>query len=477
MNKIAHIPKALIAAYTASVAVVAVCMYFLPGCPMPALAGFAGITMVALAVYALVCQGASHLGAYILLGAATLLCIGIVVNVHYYTTICGGTDAAPVLYNSDAWRTWNDALARLGVGGENIPATYGMYGTIIAAVMALTGISVSAGLMVSMAATLTSIICSGVIAQRLTHDRRTAAVAMACSAAVCYFLASGTLLIKDAWVCASFALVGVGFAAAPKPRPCRLLLPVAIGAAMLLMVRPNMLLAIPIGAVMCIIPGAVYDLGRPKAWAYTGIVTAYCLLLWAVANCMGVTPDAGGIINIGMSNEWIRYDAPNQLAYYNIIGDYSELPTWLKISLLPLTAAIQFLIPFPWNWGRDILYGPTSLYAHIAYPWYLFGLMVGYYLVYGRGENFMAISHFRMKTLTRLVLWAIVCWLIPCYLFGGTISRYGLMAVPLMAPAVAVALRGPKYSIRSWLWWCGMGLAVILVTCYVMQSIIYPPTE
>ena len=71
------------------------------------------------------------------------------VNVNYFTIGSGGTDAAPVLYNSDAWRTWNDALFHLDAGGEAIPPTYGMYGGIIAVVMSLTGISVTAGLMVA----------------------------------------------------------------------------------------------------------------------------------------------------------------------------------------------------------------------------------------------------------------------------------------------------------------------------------------
>lgn len=103
--------------------------------------------------------------------------------------------------------------------------------------------------------------------------------------------------------------------------------------------------------------------------------------------------------------------------------------------------------------------------------------MAFYYLFYGRHEYDMTVPYFRMKTVTRLVLWSLVCWLIPCYLFGGTISRYGLMAVPTVAPAVALAVLGPKYSIRTWMSWAGVALLVVLVSCYIMQSIIFPPTE
>lgn len=71
MNKIAHIPKTFIAACAAAALAVAVCMYFVPGVPPMAFAGFAGITAAALAVYGFLCGGASRLGAYVLLGAAT----------------------------------------------------------------------------------------------------------------------------------------------------------------------------------------------------------------------------------------------------------------------------------------------------------------------------------------------------------------------------------------------------------------------
>ena len=479
MDKIAHIPKTFVAACAAAALVVGACMYFLPGAPPAAFAGFAGITVVVLAVYGFGCGGASRLGAYILLGAATLLSIGVVINVNYFTIVSGGTDAAPVLYNSDALRTWNDALYRLDAGGEAIPSTYGMYGGIIAAVMSITGVSISAGLMVSMAAILVSILCSGIIAWRLTANRRIAAVSMACAAAVCYFLTSGTLLIKDAWVCASFAMVGVGFASSGDRSMLRIIVPIYIGAIMLLPVRPNMLLAIAIGTIICILPAAAEAENRRRAITYTGLCAGFCILLWGVGNIARITPEADGIIRMSASNDWIRYDAPNQLAYYNFIGDYATLPVYFKVLMLPVTAAVQFLIPFPWNWGRDILYGPTSLYAHIAYPWYIFGLLAFYYLLYVRREYriSMTIPYSRLKSVTRLVLWAMLCWLIPCYLFGGTISRYGLMAVPLVAPAVSMAALGPKRSLRSWMTWAGLALLAILVACFVMQTILYPPTE
>ena len=461
--------RKFIAFAIAAVAVAAICLWLLPGAPVLSLCGFAAITALVLAVYSR-CAGASRAGAYILLAAALALSIGIIANVHYYTVLSGGTDQSPVLHNSDALRAWNDAMARLGIGTEAVPSTYGMYGSVVATVMAVTGPGITAALMISMAATLVSILCTGVTAWRITRQRRTAATAMACCAAVCYFLASGTLLLKDAWVFAAFAIAATAFASAHEGRPARLLIPAAISAAMLVLARPNMLPAIAIGTVLCIAPSAP-SAARRRAWAYTAIIVAWCAALWLLAHAYEITPEASGVINIGQQNHWVRYDAPNQMAYYSIIGDYASLQPWQKTMLIPVSAGIQYLIPFPWNWGRDIIFGPTSAYAHIAYPGYLFGIIIVYYLWRGRRETATSLPAASSRALLLMSAWGIVCWLVPCYLFGGTISRYGLMSVPLLAPAVAVTLcNADRRRLLRRAAWCCAALALVLATCYILQN-------
>ena len=458
-----------IAAAIAAAAVATICLWLLPGAPAMSLCGFVAITALVLAAYSR-CTGATRAGAYILLAATLALTIGIIANVHYYTELSGGTDQSPVLHNSDALRTWNDALARLGTGTEAAPSTYGMYGSVVAAVMAVTGPSITAALMISMAATLASILCVGVTAWRITRQRRTAATAMACCTTVCYFLASGTLLLKDAWVFAAFAIAATAFASAREGRPARLLTPIVISAAMLMLARPNMLPAIAIGAILCIVP-SVPCAARRRAWTYTAITVALCAALWLLAHAYEITPEASGVINIGQQNHWVRYDAPNQMAYYNIIGDYASLQPWQKTLLLPVSAAIQYLIPFPWNWSRDIIFGPASAYAHIAYPGYLFGIIIVYYLWRGRREAATSLSAASSRALLLMSAWGIVCWLVPCYLFGGTISRYGLMAVPLLAPAVAVTLcNADRRRLLRQTAWCCAALALVLATCYILQN-------
>lgn len=464
MKHTAHIvDRRFVSIAVATALLVAVSMCVLPGAPVWSLAGFVAVAAVAQTVYIRRCGGATPTGAYVLLAVSALLAVGIIANVHYYTAVSGETDAAPVLRNTDALRNWNDAMSILGVGtGESAASTFGMYSAVIGAVLSVTGVSITAALIVSMTMTLMSVICVGVTAWRLTADRRVSALSMASCAAVCYFLASGTLLIKDAWVIAAFALAATGLASAAKGDSRRMIVPLIVSAVMLLLSRPNMLGAIIVGVVICVSAARISE-RRYRVYLSATAVVLVCATLWVIAGHCEITPEAKGVIGLGQQNHWVRYDAPNQMAYYNIIGDYTSLAAWQKVLLMPVSAAVQYLIPFPWNWCRDVVFGPTSLYAHIAYPGYLFGITVLYYLVRRRRRQ-------PDRALLLLTLWGVLCWLIPCYLFGGTISRYGLVAVPLLSPAVATVIARPDKKLYRWTGWCAALLVVVLIVCYILQT-------
>ena len=113
---------------------------------------------------------------------------------------------------------------------------------------------------------------------------------------------------------------------------------------------------------------------------------------------------------------------------------------------------------------RDIDFGISLVYAHIAYPWYLFGGTAIYYTFFDLR---------RSPALMRAIfLWGVIIWLIPCWSFGGTISRYGLMAVPLLAPAVSLtltrSLRRRSFIIFSSLFI--LLVAITLLVCHHLQS-------
>ncbi len=62
--------------------------------------------------------------------------------------------------------------------------------------------------------------------------------------------------------------------------------------------------------------------------------------------------------------------------------------------------------------------------------------------------------------LSRITLWGVAMWLVPCYLFAGTVSRYALPMLPMLAPAVACTL-STSITKRSFMVWSLTFLALI----------------
>ena len=154
--------------------------------------------------------------------------------------------------------------------------------------------------------------------------------------------------------------------------------------------------------------------------------------------------------------------------YLDIIGDYLGYSFIEKTLLLPLSAAIQYLIPFPWNFMRDVPFGYSLVYSHISYGWYLVGGIILFYY-------FFAIWKSSPK-LIAWALWALFCYLVPAYMFAGTVSRYMLPFIPLLVPLgvyVIMKLRENKYirSFKYWVFSYCMALSVVLCLCYYLQVV------
>lgn len=385
----------------------------------------------------------------VLLVALSVLGVLVIANVSAFTA--GGTTPAlePLLENTDAARNWGDALAWLGQPqAVHAASSHSMYGLVLAGWMWIWGVSIESALMPGVVLTMVTLYLVGSLT-RVIAGQRAAVAAVAAVSCVCYLMASGAVLVKDAWVICALAMAARSLV--PRINPGAL----AVAVLMMLLARPNALLFVVLGLLM--VPR-----GQKVLRIASGVV---CLLLVGAVQCLGVAP-AVGIQLTADVRTFIAYDEPRQMAYTDIFGDYATLPWWRKVLMLPSSAATQYLIPFPWNFMRDTVYGPSQIWAHIAYGWYVFGGMFIYGLLFCR----RALDN----TAVRLALWGAVCWLVPCYMFGGTISRYGLPAVPLMAPCVGILLSKARAMLgrRSFMIYSAayvVLLAVALVVCHHLQ--------
>jgi len=226
---------------------------------------------------------------------------------------------------------------------------------------------------------------------------------------------------------------------------------------LLAIVRPNYILFLLVGLIF--VPR------RHDAVRLRIVLAAITIAIWLIPSFLHLTPRADFVITANEAT-LITYDDPRLDVFNSVIGYYASLTWYTKLVLMPLLAAIQFLIPFPWNYLRDIPFGLSQAWSHVAYMWYIFGGVVVYYLMLccRRSSG--------MTPTLRLTLWALFCWLVPCYLNGGTISRYALPAIALMAPAVGATLvsscRTRSFATMMILW--ALLIATILITCFHLQN-------
>lgn len=421
------------------------------------------------------CEHRNLAGWWTLLITTTALSIGIIANVHYFTTISGGTTALPVLNNPDAHRYYCDALASANLpGGVLAPPSQRGYGFIISCIWQLTGVTIVAPLILNMILILFCIIISGIISKRIISTHRNhspswiATCAMIMTASICYYITSGTILLKEASLCFGIALCSLTLCSIIKKDYVLIqksdFLYFILGVIILATIRYTFILFV----ITAIILATNKNTFRKRIVAQS-IMLAICICALVITSLYLSSIEYNTIdktteIIAGDDPAGFFFSSKSHYAYDQVFGDYFSYPTWKRILCLPICAITQFLIPFPWNFGRDAIYGYTLDYAHIAYPWYLTGGLIIYFLFFV-WKN--APSELRRITLTGIIL-----WLIPAYLFAGTVSRYALPFIPLLIPATVYVWDKSlsKKSLHIWGYiYCTL-LIITLIICYNLQQ-------
>ena len=456
--------------------IVAIAATFLlfPGASIwPTAIALIGIWAMIAYIYKL--SGSTNLcGWWTLLISATYLAVGIIANVNHYTSIVSSNTSIPYLQNPDSAIYYFDAMKTFDSSiGASAPAHRHGYGMLIAALWHLTGMTIVSPLIVNMTFILLSIIASGIIARRILSahigkdSRWITSCAMIMTAAVCYYLNSGTLLLKEAGICFALAVCTLGATAlisqpSNKAKTVTLWVGLIVGLALLTFLRHSYILFVAI-AIIVMTP-----------WKRNKIAPALSMLLlcaaaWGVTQLLmhdyEISRQAANIVNgNGVANSYF-HDHPQHATYNNMVGDYFSYTVAQRLLWLPISIITQFLTPFPWNFGRDLIYGYTLDYAHITYPWYIVGAMVLFYIIWAWRKS--------PKSLIHITLAGIILWCIPAYLFAGTVSRYALPMLPLLVPAAVYvwAQFSPKRSFHIYGGIYAIVLCVTLIICHNLQHL------
>lgn len=397
-------------------------------------------------------MGRQSLAETIFVVAVMLITIGIMLDANMFSTGQGYSDSFPLLINEDAYRSWINANAFYEGNWRTAPLVWNLYGAILAITFIPFGPSIAMALTVSMIAGAVTLLLTTLTAWRLTRSRVVATAALGATAMVAYLMVSATILVKDIWVVMGFAIAAYGLC-----QWRRTTLWWALGAILAVsFARPNVVLELLVGII---IMALVTPRTQRSRWPFIAAVTVIGLVVMFVAKSMAVTPTIR--YQLSNSHPFAENTAEDRVAFFNMLGEDAPHSPLQKIILFPILALVQFIIPLPWDFGGDAEFGLTLYMAHFSYPWYLFGAVVVFYLCAAKRSA-------GDKRLLALTLWGVFCWLIPVYVALGTVPRYALCAVPLMAPAVGAVLVRCRKRRALWIW-----LAVFAVLMAIGLTIVY----
>lgn len=405
----------------------------------------------------------------VLLGAMAVVGVLLLVNLSFFQSHDGATPENPFLLNFDANLYWTTARAcAAGNPPEIFHVTYGILLGFPARFMGLGGLLVLNALM-----TMLTIVFTGRIVREALGDapgtERISVIAMLMLACVGNFIITGSILIKDAFVCASFAgcilgLLAVRRSCAQGRAPWAWLVFFTLWLALSAWVRSR--------SVLMLMPALVLLAPWKNLRTYGGARLALVWLLIAVGAAYGtmdylthtdgvadrIMGDGGADVKLAMKTWRVFGESPRGSVLVPFISGYPEYPLWHKVLLLPLTMALQTFLPLPWTFMRHVAYGPGMVVAHFGLFWYIEAAMVLYFFGTGLRRAPRALS---LLALSGLAMYAAVA-----YFFGGTISRYVLPLLPLLLPAAAWTLY-TDFRRRSFRVWMAVSIGAIVLALAV----------
>lgn len=429
-----------------------------PGSIIEQLLYFTGVSAILILLYRRLCP-TNLLGEIAVVVLCTVVAIGQIINIWYYTEYSGGTLTSPILLNNDASTAWTQMTASLeGKTTESgVHVSRRGYGLFLALNCFGFTPALNRLLITNMLAIISAIILTGATTSQLLATNRPKASVATTSiivlGSITYFLNTGCILIKDAMCCLMMAMSLYGIYGA-RHEWSRWLLPliaICVGA----LVRNWLPLFIAIAIALSLIKSDQKRVVRGLIHFAIAIGICASLHYFEISNApLDIATDT---TNFELSNG----KSARLNAYTAVAGDYMYLTTFERIIRLPFSLAVQYFIPLPWAFGRDIVFGPTSAIAHFSFPWYCLGGVLLYFMIFCLGRSPMRI--------VCPFMFAVVATIATAFVTGGTVSRYCLPWLPFFIPAAIWVQESGEWQTQLFKRWsiCYMALlAVALVIIF-----------
>lgn len=415
--------------------------------------------------------GTTSVGRYWLLALTLTLCAGVAIDYNQLAA-SGLSPLLPQFDNFDMARYYYGAAFISDTGEGYLEGRNALgYAVVIAGLWKLTGWTLLSPLMLNVLAALLTVALTGALTRRLLSGRCGRAdgwlttAGMVASGAVCYLTFSGTLLMKESLTALSLVVAAMSALRLRTGSTRRRFLAGALlfaASCVAVGVLRHKWVVIPPVLLSVAFVGCGWRHRLSVALVGVAAIAAYLCCELALQHWYDVafhTPD------IDRLSDNFTSPSAGRDAYYTLlerIGYFSE-PWWKRMLWLPLTAAVQFLTPFPWNFTSEISTSVTLAAVKFSYPWYAVGGALLYY--WGRCAR---CSPLELLIITAL---ATLFWLGFAWFCGGTVARYAYNLVPLLVPAAVYAVArgcGTK-GFRRWAVIYPALLAAALASAYLIQ--------
>ena len=413
-------------------------------------------------------------GQWWLLVLATALAIYVILSIKACTIDVGNTLEMPQLKSDDgSYYRW--ALANYDGRCDEPYILFKGLPIIMLGMWKVLGVSIVWPIALNYMFTLLTIVVTGMIARRLLTPRfdnvkpaTIAAVAMIMVSLMGFFLSQGVRIQKEAACSLGMALVGysfVGFSinTHDKREQRNDIIAFVLGLLLVALVRSHFGYFIVIGALMM-------SLAHKRSQWKRGVIMAVIALLFTVL--------FNYLFSYTIEHQYLIIDGGDTMAhdfkagftqqpYFSLIGDYYYYPEWVRLLLLPVTGAVQYVIPFPWLYDlSDVT--PFELLPRMRFMWYFVGGVCLHYYLY------ISVVRYKQTNLGMWAWWPLMVFFIIAFITAGSVSRYILPLQPLfvvIALYVILCVHEGHYR-RSFLLWMivyTLILVALLILCYHTQ--------
>lgn len=420
--------------------------------------------------YAIAARLFRRSSAYSLSGHIVLFAIGIALAAIASTVIWGSTvgcghSLADPNFSSDDQVYWRWAVSNTGNGAKEPYTAFIGFPLISSWLMRLLGTNVLWPIAMNYLFTLVSLVFFALTARNLlqgkvnTPPAKVVCLSLLLCSVLTYFLSQGIKMQKEASIYLGFSITAY---ATTKVMLCKLTSRdwAAFAAAMLLvaLVRATYIYLVAMGIMFAI--------KARKQRKQTLIMIAVSAAAFVIGNYFAAYSVDNHIYMIkgGAEMKELYIIGQAQQPYLDMLGNYFFYPAWKRLLALPLTMAVQFVIPFPWIYGNVDC--ANDLLTRIGWGWYFVGGTAMFLYV--------RCIVTRQQPLGVWIWWPALCFAATAYVVAGSVNRYVLPFEPLFVPAAAYVLckareEGTSRALKLW----GIGfaavLAITLIVCYHVQ--------